>query len=177
MTASIRRLAAIVIGAGLLLAGTVAPVGAAGAVQVDGVAEFDWSVSLGIPPDGGSTCPFPGGAFAAYTDFTMAYGGDLEGCWYTLVDEAKLQPSGTYRERGREVFIGEFRGQAGTFQTIYQFEAKFDASGAEVRGRCQHPIVSGSGTGVFEGVSGRIDVKDEVETGCFLYRGHLRWGA
>jgi hypothetical protein len=175
MTASYRRLAAIAMACATLLIVSVAPVGATGAVQVRGVAELDWSVSLGAPPDGGSSCPLPNGDFAAYTDFTLAFGGDLQGCWYTLIDEAGARPSGTYRERGREVFIGTYLGEAGTFQTTYQFEGKFDESGAEVHGRCQHRITAESGTGVFEGVSGRIDIKDDVETGCYFYRGHLHW--
>jgi hypothetical protein len=46
-------------------------------------------------------------------------------------------------------------------------------SGSEVRGRCEHPIVAGSGTGGFEGATGRIDFKDDVVAGEFLYRGHI----
>jgi hypothetical protein len=175
MTASFRRLAAIAMASATLLIVTVAPVGATGAVQVRGMAEFDWSISLGVPPDSESTCPAPGGDFAAHTDFTLAFAGDLQGCWYTFIEEIKVQPSGTYRERGREVFIGTYLGQAGTFQTNYQFEGKFEESGAEVHGRCQHRITAESGTGAFDGVSGRIDIKDDVETGCYFYRGHLHW--
>ena len=175
MSASFRRLTAIAMACATLLIASVAPVGAAGAAQVRGVAEFDWSISLGVPRDTGSACELPSGEFANHTDFTLAFSGDLQGCWYTLIEEIKAQPSGTYRERGREVFIGTYLGEAGTFQTTYQFEGKFDESGAEVHGRCQHRITAESGTGVFEGVSGRIDIKDDVETGCYFYRGHLRW--
>ena len=66
----------------------------------------------------------------------------------------------------------------GTFRTTYRFEAKYEDVAnlaGEIFGRCQHPIVEGSGTGIFEGVSGRLDFKDEVESGTFLYRGHLRY--
>ena len=45
----------------------------------------------------------------------------------------------------------------------------------QIFGRCQHPIVSGSGTGVFEGVEGRLDFNDDVSTGIFYYKGHLRF--
>jgi hypothetical protein len=33
--------------------------------------------------------------------------------------------------------------------------------------------VEGSGTGIFEGVSGQLFFKDDVVTGEFFYRGHL----
>jgi len=47
------------------------------------------------------------------------------------------------------------------------------SSGPEVRGRCQHPVVRGSGTDGFAGVTGRVDFKDVVADGTYLYRGHL----
>jgi hypothetical protein len=102
--------------------------------------------------------------------------GDLIGCVYITVLTDESSPSGTYRETGTEFYdiVGGTFG-TGTFSTTYRFEAKFDDSGAEIFGRCQHPLVAGTGTGDFEGVSGRIDMKDDVETGEFLYRGHLGW--
>ena len=45
----------------------------------------------------------------------------------------------------------------------------------EIFGRCQHPIVAGSGTGVFEGVTGRLDFKDDIAAGNFPYRGHFKF--
>ena len=42
-------------------------------------------------------------------------------------------------------------------------------------GRCQHLVLEGSGTGVFGGVTGRLDFKDDVEAGNFPYRGQLRF--
>ena len=47
--------------------------------------------------------------------------------------------------------------------------------GAEIFGRCQHPIVTGSGTGVFNGVTRQINFKDNIEAGNFPYRGQLRF--
>ena len=47
--------------------------------------------------------------------------------------------------------------------------------GAEIFGRCQHPIVAGSGTGVFNGVTGQMNFKDDIEAGNFPYRGQLRF--
>ena len=65
----------------------------------------------------------------------------------------------------------------GTFATTYKFESKWDpdvSTGSEVHGRCQHPIVAGSGTGGFEGATGRVDFKDEVTTGQNFYWGHIK---
>jgi hypothetical protein len=111
-------------------------------------------------------------------DYALLMHGALEGCLYTFVGPAKSSPSGTYLETGRELFVGSYLGESGTFETTYRFEAKYEdvanLSG-EIFGRCQHPIVEGSGTGIFEGVSGQLFFKDEVETGTFFYRGHLRW--
>ena len=108
--------------------------------------------------------------------------GSLQGCLYAFIDDYECSPSGTYREEGREFFIGTYNGQPGTFWTTYKFEAKYEGCsengaplGAEIFGRCQHPIVGGSGTGVFEGVTGRLDFKDDIEAGNFPYRSHLRF--
>ena len=59
-------------------------------------------------------------------------------------------------------------GRVGTFATTYKFSSKWApdvSTGSEVHGRCQHPIVAGSGTGGFAGVTGRVDFKDDVATG------------
>lgn len=108
--------------------------------------------------------------------------GDLEGCFYVFIEEFECSPSGTYREKGRELFVGTYNGKTGTFWTTYKFEAKYEGCaedgsylGAEIFGRCQHPIVEGSGDGVFEGVTGRLDLKDDIEAGNFPYRGHLKF--
>jgi len=108
--------------------------------------------------------------------------GDIEGCLYVFVDEFECSPSGTYREKGREHFVGTYKGETGTFWTGYKFEAKYEGCaangsplGAEIIGRCQHPIVEGSGDGVFGGVTGRLDFQDDIEAGNFPYKGHLRF--
>ena len=106
--------------------------------------------------------------------------GDLQGCLYAFIDDYECSPSGTYREEGREYFVGTYNGQYGTFWTTYKFEARYEDCdggplGAEIFGRCQHPIVAGSGTGVFEGITGRLDFKDDIEAGNFPYRGHFRF--
>jgi hypothetical protein len=113
--------------------------------------------------------------------FALRMTGDLSGCLYVFIDDYECSPSGTYREEGREYFVGTYNGQPGTFWTTYKFEARYEGcnngalAGAEIFGRCQHPITAGSGTGVFSGVSGRLDFKDDIEAGNFPYRGHLRY--
>ena len=141
------------------------PALAGGATQISGDARFDDAEAPVCDPVMGY-------------EYALVMTGDFKGCLYTHVETAESSPSGTYRETGTELFVGEYNGEAGTFSTTYRFEAKYEdvanLSG-EIFGRCQHPIVEGSGTGVFEGVSGILLFKDEVESGTFFYRGHLRY--
>lgn len=166
----------------VLLIGTALPVSAGqGANQINGTAGI---VAVG---EWTAQCPEPEG----YEDFSFLTlyldSGNLQGCWYTLVEDYSFSPNAdaspvVYHETGREVFIGDLYDDAGnwlgdgTFETTYRFTGKYeDASlSVEIHGRCQHPIVSGSGTGVFEGMTGRVDFKDDVETGVLYYRGHLK---
>src|SRR5215203_1342973 len=144
----------------LILAATAALAG--GATQISGIAFFDERDACDSARVG--------------ADFALIMTGDLDGCLYTFVEAAQSSRSGTYRETGTELFVASEG--AGTFETTYRFEAKYedvDNLLGEQFGRCQHPIVEGSGTGIYEGVSGRLDFKDDVETGDFLYRGHLRF--
>jgi hypothetical protein len=140
------------------------PALAEGATQISGVAVLDEPDEC----DSGSVD----------ADYALIMDGDLEGCLYTFVETAQSSPSGTYRETGTELFVSSDPEEPGTFRTTYRFEAKYedvDNLAGEIFGRCQHPIVEGSGTGDYEGVSGRLDFKDDVETGEFFYRGHLRF--
>jgi len=114
--------------------------------------------------------------------YAVAMTGELEGCLYITIEEYECSPSGTYREIGRELFVGTYNGEEGSFVTTYKFEAKYQGcnddgsyAGLEILGRCQHPIVEGSGTGVFEGVTGRLDMKDDVAAGNYPYRGHFKF--
>jgi hypothetical protein len=141
------------------------PAFAGGATQISGVAFFDEA-------EAPVCAPVPG------YDYALVMTGDLEGCLYTDVKTAESSPSGTYRETGTELFVGSYLDGSGTFETTYRFEAKYedvDTLSGEIFGRCQHPIVKGSGTGDFQGVTGRIDMKDDIEAGNFPYRGHLRY--
>jgi hypothetical protein len=113
-------------------------------------------------------------------DFALIMDGDLKGCLYTFVETQESSPSGTYRETGTELFVAseEDGTEVGTFETTYRFEAKYEDvtdPATEIFGRCQHPIVEGSGTGIFQGVSGQLFFKDDVEAGNFPYRGHLQY--
>jgi hypothetical protein len=114
-------------------------------------------------------------------EFTILMTGSLRGCWYTTVLEIVQQtPSGVYQERGEELFIGCLVDGAtttcGSFTTTYKFTAKYqtDPPFAEIHGRCEHPIVGGDGG--FSGATGRVDFKDDVVSGEFVYRGHIKLG-
>ncbi len=123
----------------------------------------------------GSECDDPNSVF------TIELSGGLEGCWYTAGFETTVDtPSGVYQEVGEEWFVGCLVQDGeeiacGTFDTTYRFTAKFTEDGQQ-HGRCQHPIVKGSGTGDFEGATGRVDFKDNVALGNFDVRGHIGLG-
>jgi len=151
------------------------------------------TVSLLVPSavsaDNGNT-QFDGVATAvdACAGFTDVFGLDmvgpnLVGCLINtsfVVD--KNTPSGTYSEYGTETFVGCLLEDGvevgcGTFDIEYRFTGKFDPeTGAQHYGRCQHPIIPGTGTGVFEGATGRIDFKDDLDAGLFYFRGHVKVG-
>ena len=167
-TRKITVLAALAAAATTFGAGRVEAAG----VQLSGVAVYDSSGACpAAPPEG-------------YEDYVseyppIAFTGSLEGCLYIQVDSARNNgaPSGVYLERGREVFVGSLDGGTpGVFTTTYTFESKWDPAfpaGAQLKGRCQHPIVAGSGTGGFAGATGRLDFEDVVSNGTILYRGHI----
>ena len=121
-------------------------------------------------------CP---GAPEGYEDFVDYPGllmtGSLVACVYTRFDSPpRTTPSGAYFEVGQEIVVGSLNGgPQGTFLTTYTFDAKFAPDGAEIRGQCHHKIVAGSGTGGFEGATGRFDIKDIVSAGIGVYRGHI----
>ena len=168
MRTTLQRLGVVMVLVVGSLLGVAAVPAQAAVRQIDGPAYV--SPSPGVP------CPAPPKAFSDFTDFApLVLRGSLIGCWYTKIDSFRSRPSGVYLERGREVFVGRLRGgRAGTFTTTYRFEGKFTPDGAEVHGRCQHPLVPGSGTGGFAGVTGRVDFKDLIATPVtYVYRGHL----
>jgi hypothetical protein len=156
LTAAVALTAAVVV--------TVAAPASAGTTQVSGVGEFDESC---VPPRAAGGVPGNTGDYDP-----LALEGSLVGCWYTYVSFSKANASGTYQEKGTELFVGCLNGTCGTFTTKYTFTGKFDANGAEIHGRCQHSIVGG--TGGFAGSSGVINFKDDVDTGLFYYRGNIQ---
>ena len=147
---------------------SVAPASAGGATQISGFADLS-----------GAGCD------AGFGDFAIGLSGDLEGCNYVTVLTSVCSPRGTYNETGTEyyVIVNDEMEEIGTFSTTYRFTAKYTEcdqeegipGGVEIFGRCQHPIVAGSGTGMFEGVTGRLDYKDYPAINEYPYRGHLRW--
>jgi hypothetical protein len=148
------------------------PALAGGATQISGIGYFDDVDNPQCPLD---TVTGPEGQSP---DFANTMDGDLVGCLYVFIESAVNSPSGTYRETGTETFIGSYNGGNGTFRTTYRFEAKYEDVAnllGEKVGRCQHPIVEDSGTGVFKGVSGQLNFKDDIPAGNFPYRGHLRY--
>ena len=169
MRTTLQRLALLMILLAGSLLGAAAPAQAANG-QIAGTAYLQTTMS-------GGPCPAaPPPAYSNYDDYPpLVLAGDLTGCWYTLVESSDTTPSGVTFERGRELFVGSLPGgEAGTFTTTYRFEGKFAPDGSEVHGRCQHPIVSGSGTGGFAGASGRVDFKDIIgDPIIYVYRGHI----
>ena len=166
MHTKIQRLVLLVMLVGGLLIALSAPANAA-TNQISGVAVFDTE---------GVCLPAPAG----YEDFTQVMTGSLAGCWYTNIETKKDNgaPSGVYIESGKEIFVGSLNGgPEGTFATTYKFESQWTPDFAsELHGRCQHPIVAGSGSRGFEGATGRVDFKDDVTTGRYFYRGHITLG-
>lgn len=119
------------------------PAVAAGATQFSGVAYWHTEGQCADPEAEGAS-------YAVYMS------GDLEGCLYSFAETSVMSPIGAYNEIGTEIFVGVYNGESGTFETMYRFAAKYtnNTDFVEVEGRCQHPIVAGCGTGVFEGMTG-----------------------
>lgn len=165
-----RRAVLIALVAAMTFGGLTTPAGAAG----NGTIEIS-GVGFGVDECEGKT-----------SNVTLEMTGDLEGCLYaTVTDSAWIPSSGIYLEQGTERFEGclDVHGTekvCGAFATTYRFTAKFPPGGdepdftQEIHGRCQHPIVEGSGEDDFEGVTGRFNINDDVDAGTFPYRGHVK---
>ena len=147
----------------IVLSLLVAPVRAGGSTQVSGIAYIA----------GAGECL--GSADLPRTpDLAVKMTGYFDGCFYVFVETYECRPSGTYMETGFDIYVGD----EGTFVTPYRYTAKFDdcpTLAGEKFGRCQHPFEAGSGTGDYDGVTGRLAFRDDVETGAIPYRGHLKW--
>lgn len=119
---------------------------------------------------------------AAGSDFALLFTGDLQGCLSIFVQGytcKEVNGFAHYTERGREAFVGTWRGKSGRFTTTYTVEAaygqgfcqSFDFS-LELSGSCKHHIQGRSG--VFansEGIYTMFDVITNVTgdpvTGAF----------
>jgi hypothetical protein len=84
------------------------------------------------------------------SDYALSLTGDLRGCWSAFIQGHKckaLADYDLYIEKGREVFVGKYRGNQGRFRTTYTFEGvyakgfcrSFDPT-LEVGGGCNHEL-------------------------------------
>jgi hypothetical protein len=134
----------------------------------------------------------------AGSDFALLMTGDLEGCLSIFVQGVtckELNGFDHYTERGRETFIGTWRGKKGRFATDYKVDAAY-AQGfcqsldytLELSGSCIHNIHGRSGVfadaeGVFTLFDVITNVTGDPVTGTFaagagannfLYYGRIR---
>jgi hypothetical protein len=104
------------------------------------------------------------------SDFGLLMTGDLEGCLSIFIQGFSCKPANgfvQYIERGREVFVGTFRGKPGSFNTTYVVNAayaegfceSFDFS-LELSGSCTHKVSGKSG--VFRGAEGVLTLFDVI---------------
>ena len=143
---------------------SAAPVSAGnGATQVAGQTD---STPCDTPPPGFEDSQTADG-------YAFHISGDLTGCIYGVITDARFHPAGTYQEIADEIFVSDAN-SGDTFEMTELYTAKFNPDFSLDFARCKHPIVSGSGNGAFEGVSGRLDFKDDVDTGIAYYKGHLK---
>lgn len=156
---------AVAAAASVLAVLSIPAASARGTMQVSGIGVFNTECQ---PPAGS-----PPANLGDYPPIELS-DGNLEGCWYTYVSAARINPSGTYIEQGSEVFVGCLNGTTcGTFETTYTFTAKYvdDTFAEEIHGRCHHPIVDG--TGDFAGATGVLQFKDDVVNLKYDWRGHI----
>jgi hypothetical protein len=130
----------------------------------------------------GGTAPACGDPSAS---FTMT--GGLVGCWYsdtgTFTVHTTASGTALIHAAGTEHFTGcldvdrdgqcTARDLSGSLYFTYTFTGQYDvATGNEIRGRCHHPIVGG--TGDFADATGVMDFKDDVSNGTAPYMGHIK---
>jgi hypothetical protein len=106
--------------------------------------------------------------------------GDLVGCWWiTDFHPETVDGRHNLRATGTELFVGWIGSRYGSFETKFQYTAKFDGAWndfLEIHGRCHHPIKAGTGTGDFTGITGEISFKDVLDgaTPFYPYWGNVR---
>ncbi len=161
-------LVGVVIATGLMFSFSPAVQSDSGMTKISGIAYFPEGDECSEPPEG------PDEALDVL-GFNMT--GSLNGCLYSYVLSFEERPGGIYQEKGVNIYVGGGgEGDDGTFSASYRFIAKFDEEGNELWGRCFHPITEGSGTGDYEGVTGRFNIRDNVDADPMElhYKGHLR---
>lgn len=104
------------------------------------------------------------------SDLALAMSGDLEGCLSVFVQGYSCQELGDYdlySERGREVFVGTYRGRQGRFRTTYTVEGAYAKGfcqsfnfGLQLAGGCLHKVYGRSG--VFREAEGLLTFLDVV---------------
>jgi hypothetical protein len=130
----------------------------------------------------------PGATAPACADTSASYTmtGGLVGCWYEDTGNEKKTHVQSADGKYEFIFTGteHFTGcldtdgdggcsgdPTGSLYFTYTFTGQYDLTFAEIRGRCHHPIVSG--TGDFAGATGVINFKDDIANGTSPYMGHV----
>jgi hypothetical protein len=164
-----RTILAVSIALVVIAAASLASAATAGTTQTSGVMAV---IDVGDPFD--------------VTDDVTQVWGDLIGFWWTTsFDLGVATRSGVVTGSGTERFDGclDANGNgtcdpadpSGSLYLTFTYAAKFDPTTfALLHGRCHHPITRG--TGGFVGATGVIQMRDDPETGCTYYRGHLTLG-
>ena len=159
----------LAMGAVVAAAALAGVAGAAGTTQLDGVMRV---VDVGDPSD--------------VTDDVTQVQGDLIGYWWTTTFSLGVATkSGVVTGSGTERFDGcldangnevcDSSDPTGSLYATFTYSGRFDpVTSALLHGRCHHPITRG--TEGFAGVTGVIHMRDDPETGCTYYRGHLTLG-
>lgn len=142
----------------------------AGAIATATLASGNTALAHGdrnIPITGNSTFSDCG---AAGADFGLLMTGDLKGCLSIFIQSFTCQELADfdhYVERGREAFVGTWRGKKGKFNTKYTVDAAYGKGFCqsldftlELSGSCIHHIEGRSG--VFAGTQGVFKLFDVV---------------
>jgi hypothetical protein len=107
---------------------------------------------------------------AAGSDLALLMTGDLKGCLSVFIQSStceELADFDHYTERGRESFVGTWRGKQGRFATRYTVDAAYGKGfcqsldySLELSGSCTHHIDGRSG--VFAGADGLFTMFDVI---------------
>ena len=79
--------------------------------------------------------------------------------------------TGTLNDPEKPHKPARLKGYSMMHDKVMQFTGLHDKNGKEIRGGCQHPIMSG--TGDFKGARGRLNFTDNVANGTSDYLGQI----